>query len=61
MSFLLIMSLTANPIVAEQICMTPELRQWHNFIHQFSNFYLDEMYIYVATITNIFMQIRSFS
>jgi len=44
----------ANSIVAEQICMMPELRHWHQriFTHQFSNFHTCKMYIYSATFIN---------
>jgi len=48
----------ANPIVAEQICMTPELCHWHQriFTHQFSDFHICKTYIYSAMFTELFLQ-----
>ena len=42
-----------NPIVAEQIYMTPELSQQHQriFIHQLNNFYIGNIWIYSSMST----------
>jgi len=51
------LSSTINPIVAEEIRVTSEPCYQHQrtFIHQFNNFYIGKICIYLAAFAEIFV------